>query len=500
MSQITPAHPDDDFLARRYLAALAMVAVLILIDQVVIQPSLFQLTSDAPVINVAGRQGMLSQRLAKLALELDRSNTEPERIPLLSELALTLESWTMAHDGLRSGDEGRSLPSQKSETIEAALQKIDPLYYNMSGAANRLVRDRADSNQRRIDLEAILESEKKYLFQMERIVALYESEARERVVELRRTGWVVTTLILVSLLGVGLFILRPAAQLIRRQFAQLREARDALEVRVAARTIELEQANSDLQREVEERSRAEARHHELLQQFSQVNRTTTVGEMATGLAHELNQPLGAVANYIEGCLVALDGPKPMIEEIKAALGKALGATLRTGEIIKRIRRFVNRHPSEHELFSPNRVVEEVEALLRQEAKSLGITLRLDLALELPRIIGDPVQVQQVLVNLVRNATESLSISRPTSPTVVLETRIDESGDVEFRVTDNGEGIAADRLEQVFDPFFSTRAEGMGMGLAISRTLVESHHGRLVVESELGVRTIFRFNLPVTAPF
>jgi two-component system sensor kinase FixL len=484
MSQIPSTHPDDNFLARRYFAALAMVAVLIVIDQAVIQPSLYQLTTDAPVLNVAGRQGMLSQRMAKVALELDRFKTEADRVRLLNELAMTLDNWTIAHDGLRSGDVRRGLPTQRSPTIEAALQTIDPLYYKINDAAKRLVKDQADPKQRVDDLVAILESEKRYLLQMEQIVGLYENEARERVVELRRTGWVVTGLILLALLSIGVFILRPAARLIHGQFSELRDARDALEVRVAERTIELEQANRDLQREVEERS----------------SRTTTVGEMATGLAHELNQPLGAVANYVEGCLVALDGPGPRIEEVKTALGKALGATLRAGEIISRIRRFVNRLPAETELFSPNRIVLEVEALLRQESRMQGITLRLDLASELPEIHGDPVQIQQVLVNLIRNATESVSISQPSIPMVVMETRLDGAGYVEFKVLDNGEGITADRIEHVFDPFFSTRAEGMGMGLAISRTLVEAHHGRLTVESEPGILTVFRFTIPLTAPY
>ena len=333
---------------------------------------------------------------------------------------------------------------------------------------------------------------------MEKIVSLYETEARSRVDELRRTGWLVTAMILIALLGIGVFILRPATLLIRRQFSQLREARDALEIRVAERTVELEHANRDLQREVEERSRAEARHQELLHQFSHVSRTTTVGEMATGLAHELNQPLGAVANYVEGCLVALESSEPKLDDIRSALDKALGATLRSGEIIKRIRRFVNRHPSEPEAFCPNRVVTEVEDLLRQGARQNGISIRLILAPDLPEISGDPVQIQQILVNLVRNATESVSISQPTAPWVILETRLDEDGDVEFLVSDNGEGITADRIDKVFNPFFSTRAEGMGMGLAISRTLVEAHHGRLSVTSEPGVLTVFRFSLPATS--
>jgi two-component system sensor kinase FixL len=499
-----PAHSqaidsEDDFLARRYLMALMIVAVLILIDQAIIQPALYQLTTDAPVISIAGRQRTLSQRLCKVALELDRTEPGNGRIKLLNELAMTLHLWKMGHDGLRYGNEQLGLPGSNSDAVHEALNRLDPLYHKIRYAANRIAEDRPEPDHHRAELATVLAFEGEFLSRMEFIVGIYENEARARVDGLRKTGWVVTGSILLSLLGIGQFILRPATILIRKQFAEVREARDALEIRVAERTIELEEANRELQREVEERSKAEARHDELLRQFSHVSRTTTVGEMATGLAHELNQPLGAMANYVEGCIVALDQTNPRLDEVKEALAKALSATLRAGEIIKRIRRFVNRLPSETGLVAPNRVVAEVEALLRQEAKMHGITLRLELANELPQVVADPVQVQQILVNLVRNATESVALSRPRLPSVVLETRLGPSGDVEFRVSDNGEGITPDRIEKVFDPFFSTREEGMGMGLAISRTLVEAHHGRLTVESTPGVQTVFRFNLPAAIP-
>ena len=118
---------------------------------------------------------------------------------------------------------------------------------------------------------------------------------------------------------------------------------------------------------------------------------------------------------------------------------------------------------------------------------------------LPSLWGDPVQIQQVLVNLVRNAVESLTQSQVSEPTLVIWTRMTGQGDVEFGVSDNGEGIPPDRLARVFDAYFSTRAGGMGMGLAISRTIVEAHQGRFFVESEPGVRTTFRFQLPATLP-
>jgi two-component system sensor kinase FixL len=340
-----------------------------------------------------------------------------------------------------------------------------------------------------------LEIEGEYLSRMDRIVGLFERESRGRVDRLLWTGWAVTVLILAALLALGVFVLRPAARLIRRQILELSAARDELEHRVAERTRELELANQELAREVRQRALAEERHYTLLEQFSHVARTTTIGEMASGLAHELNQPLGAIANYAEGCLVELDSPRPAVGEIRTALEKLLATTLRAGEIIKRIRRFVTRQELGKECFDPNRVLEEVNDLLRDEARRRGITVELDLAPELPSVCGDPVQVQQVLVNLVRNAFEALASSEAVEPTVVMKIQGTDFGAVEFTVSDNGEGIPPERLGVVFDAYFSTRAAGMGMGLAISRTIVEAHQGRITVESEPGVCTTFSFTLP-----
>jgi two-component system sensor kinase FixL len=191
----------------------------------------------------------------------------------------------------------------------------------------------------------------------------------------------------------------------------------------------------------------------------------------------------------------LDAPQPALDEVRPALEKVLAMTMRAGEIIRRIRRFVTRHEIGQEDFAPNQVVDEVEQLFQDEAQRRRIVLATELAPNLPILKGDAVQVQQVLVNLVQNAFESLSSSQVIKPSVVMQTCKVDSGAVEFRVTDNGEGIPGDHLGKIFDAYFSTRADGMGMGLAISRTIVEAHGGRISAESIPRVRTTFRFSLP-----
>src|SRR5262249_46309959 len=152
-----------------------------------------------------------------------------------------------------------------------------------------------------------------------------------------------------------------------------------------------------------------------------------------------------------------------------------------------------------ELFDANDVVRDAVEILGAQSQQRRVAVELDLAPGLPSVWGDPIQIQQVLVNLVRNSMESLAQSQTPNPTLVIRTRASELGGVELAVTDNGEGIPQERLDRVFDAYFSTRAGGMGMGLAICRTIVEAHQGRFFVESEPGVETTFRFQLPAAGP-
>ncbi|WP_406700467.1 ATP-binding protein [Singulisphaera sp. Ch08] len=497
MGQRDDAREQDAFedpagrLSRRYWSTLAIVALLLVFSQVVVQPPTLRLLTDAPTINVAGRQRMLSQRIAKAGLAMNGAAEEGERARRRDELIRTLALWTESHDRLLRGESSGPVDPRHGVKLRMAFAQIQPFFERMRDTAMSLLVD-----NRPAALSGLLAAETEYLPRMDRIVGLFEHEAQAHVNRLSRVGWGVTALTLLVLAGIGRFVLKPATDLIGRQVSELRESRDELEKRVRLRTTELQQLNHDLAREVAERVRAEERQRIAVEQFSHVARTTTVGEMASGLAHELNQPLGAIANYTEGCLVALGQPNPELGEIKAVLERILATTLRAGAIVQRIRKFVTRHESNvREPIDPNQLVLEVEEFLRDEVRRRGMPLSLDLARDLPSSWGDSVQIQQVLVNLLRNALDALSVSQSLEPKVVITTRPVANGGVEFQVEDNGEGISQDRLDRVFDAYFSTRAEGMGMGLAISRTIVEAHHGRIRVESEPGVRTTFRFTLP-----
>jgi two-component system sensor kinase FixL len=473
---VLDAMPGNDVaadLGRKYGLALAAIAALVVGDQALVQPYLMRLTTDAPRINVAGRQRMLSQRLAKAALAYERGSD-----PALGEMRRVLDLWSGAHARLCEG------PGHDPR-IGAGLDGLGPHFEALRDAAGRLVAagapSRPDGATIRGHVDTILEHEPEYLRRMDDVVALFEAEARGRVAWLRRVGWALAALTLGALAAIGRFILRPAAALIRRQVDELGRARDELEGRVRDRTRELEAAQE--------------RHRALLEQFVHAGRTNAAGEMASALAHELNQPLGAIANYAEGCLIALDRPDPELGEVRAALRRLRETTLRAGKIIDRVRRFVSRRNAPAEAFAPGDAVRDALEILGGEARRRGVAVRLDLAPGLPCPWGDPVQVQQVLVNLIRNALDALAEAQPSEPSLVIWTRPAGPDAVELGVTDNGEGIPADRLPRVFDAYFSTRADGMGMGLAISRTIVEAHRGRISVESEPGGPTTFRVWLP-----
>ncbi len=347
--------------------------------------------------------------------------------------------------------------------------------------------------------EIILQNDTDFLRQMDRIVSLFEADARRRAKQLIWTGWLVTGLIVLALASIGWFILVPAFRVIGQSLRELRAARDGLEQRVRERTAELELANREIAAEHTERLAAEGRHRALVEQLSHAARVNTMGEMASGLAHELNQPLGAIANYVGGCLERIRVPNPDLDALRAALDKAHGAAIRAGEIVRRIRSFVTRHAFEQKLVSPADVAQEAVEFIRPDAERRGIRLEILLAPDLPHVVGDSVQLQQVLLNLMRNAFDAIQATNPVNPQVLVRVERSSAGDVSFAVVDNGEGLGPEALRRLFDPFFSTRADGMGMGLAISRGIVEAHGGKISAASDPGKSTVVDFLIPSADP-
>lgn len=245
-------------------------------------------------------------------------------------------------------------------------------------------------------------------------------------------------------------------------------------------------------RDLTERQSAEARLQELQSELVHISRLTAMGEMASTLAHELNQPLSAITNFMRGSqrLLAERTDEDSLM-VKDALGKSAEQALRAGQVIRRLRDFVARGESERRIESVAKIAEEASALALVGAKDQGVRTQFHFDRGKDMVLADKVQVQQVLLNLIRNAIEAMSDSKTRNLTVSAAT---SEGMVTISVADTGIGIAPDLAKQLFQPFFTTKREGMGVGLSICRTIVEAHGGRIWAEPNPEGGTIFRFTL------
>lgn len=495
-------------LSRRYLAVLAAVAALALLDQAMLQPLLLQLNFSAPAINLAGRQRMLSQKVSKSALALELAADGPARPARRRELVDALAQWTAAHQALLHGDAARGV-QPADEEVAAALREVEPVLTAIAAAAGDISAD-APSLPRSHSAAAarILQLEPVYLQGMEQAVAMLEAAASRRVAWLRACGLTAMLTILLLLLGVNVFVLRPATRLIRAHLVQLAasdarhrhlaemlsQARDTLELRVAERTSELSAANAALQREMAERQAAELRMRALSADLAHASRVTALGQLAAGLAHEINQPLAAVTNYAGTLDLALDRADPENGRALQLAGQIKQAALRAGEIVRRMRNFVRRGEVQAAPVDLNVLVDEVMALCRPELRDAQVQLTLELAPQPALVHADAVQIQQVLVNLAHNAVQAMEQCPASRRKLWLSVR-QESDDVIVSVRDSGPGFPTETSEHGFQPFYSSKREGLGLGLAISRTIVEQHQGRLVRENSRHGGAIVAFRLP-----
>jgi two-component system sensor kinase FixL len=245
-------------------------------------------------------------------------------------------------------------------------------------------------------------------------------------------------------------------------------------------------------RDLTERQETEARLQELQSELLHMSRLTAMGEMASALAHELNQPLSAIANYLRGSRRLLEAASGTPANVMDALAKAGDQALRAGDIIRRLRDFVSRGETERSTESVVKMVEEASALALLGSRERGILVRYRLDQGADLVLADKVQIQQVLVNLLRNGCDAMEDSERKELTISSR-RVDDDM-VEISVSDTGSGIDPAVAEKLFQPFITTKAQGMGVGLSISRNIIESQRGRIWTEPNPGGGAIFRFTL------
>jgi two-component system, LuxR family, sensor kinase FixL len=483
-------------LGARYLFVLVAVALLIVIDQAAIQPLLIRLDTYAPVINLSGRQRMLSQRLTKAALNIERSKADQTTTSSKNELRLTLKQWSKAHTILREGDESRGIQRITSPEIQDQWEILTPHFVVMAAAAQELLVSSAngqlnESSHRAV--EAILEHEALFLASMDKIVKLMEGEAAREVRQLRTLALAIAGTIVGLLVGLGWFVVRPATRTIRRQV-------DHLETQVAERTSDLSSALKSLRDEIAEREEVESKNQRLSAQLAHADRVESIGYLAVGLAHELNHPLGTITNYAEACDVLLNrgDQQTQYKKLSQFVSHIRDASLRAGKIVKRMRNFVQSNTTETADIDIRILIEEIIELCQTEITGHQAQLSTKLGNDAIFVSVDAIQIQQVLVNLLKNALDAMAdIPIHERKLVICVTHsVDQ---VRIDVADNGTGFKFGDPELAFEPFNSEKVNGLGVGLSICRAIIEAHQGMIWAESPPDQGAMVSFTLPIVSP-
>lgn len=451
-------------MTRRSMTGFGLLALLIVGSLSLFWLQARTLETSAGVVNISGRQRMLCQRSALLAHEFVRRDDGPSREPLRHQLQDIAQQMRVAHAGLIRGDPALNLPT----TVPRAVRAI---YFAPPHALDRQVQGYLDAlttlaarssptvdDPRYLSLmDTALEG--RLLTSLDAAVSAFQAATETRVSRLQRATYGIFVLMLIIILLMRRTIVQPMVRRVGRYIRELR------------------------------------RHHERL---AHVSRVTTMGEMAAGIAHEINQPLTAITAYAQVSKRLLEmgqakSPQTVPPETVETLDKISQQTRRASQVIQRVRSLVEPKATRQEVVTLEPALEDAVKMAELGARQHNTPVELLLAPDLPAVRVDTVQIQQVVINLVQNAFESLDAAGSREP-VVLRACATPEGGVEIAINDRGVGLP-DKTGRLFEPFFTTKDSGMGMGLSISRSIIESHGGNWRVESRAGGGATLAFTLP-----
>lgn len=272
----------------------------------------------------------------------------------------------------------------------------------------------------------------------------------------------------------------------------------AIDLSLAEFEIDHQRYFTGILRDATERKYKEQQDKEHLAELAHVTRLGLMGEMASGIAHEVTQPLTAIANYTQACLNFIQAPQFDMHKIIEILNKTNAQAIKAGQIIHRMRDFVKSRKLHLSTVDINDLVKTSVALCQTECLQLHIKLKTELSGSLPEASMDFVQIEQVLLNLLRNSIEALqAMPKNDQKRLIVQTYMNESHQIEVRVKDNGPGLDEEQKREIFTPFYTTKNKGMGMGLSISRSIIEAHNGFLRFNSQKDKGTTFYFTVPVS---
>ena len=258
---------------------------------------------------------------------------------------------------------------------------------------------------------------------------------------------------------------------------------------------ERERIENALREQFEERKQTQEALHTAQAELAHVTRMTTMGELVASIAHEVNQPLGAIVSNGHACVRLLAREVPDLEKSRQVIERMIGDGMRASEVIKRIRDLLHKNSPEKVPLNINETIQQVVALVDSDVLSSRIKLKTELVEDLSKVVGDRVQLQQVILNLILNGKDAMSGVKTHPRELLITSRKSKSGEVVVAVRDSGAGLDPKNVERIFDPFFTTKPEGMGLGLSISRTIIEAHGGTLWATPNEGRGATIQFTLP-----
>ncbi len=471
---IPTARSSANRLTILYVLALSAVALLTILGQFLVQRSLEQQLSDSTVINIAGRQRMLSQKITKLALQIDISDSPFQKAEARNELRESLELWETCHRGLQVGNEDLGLPGKNSEAVTRFYAKLEPSFQAIRQATTNILAVEADQQEEQDitpDLKVILANEKEFLAGMDQIVYFYDQEAESRVASLKRVERGLLLITLVVLLFEGLFIFRPAVSQIQRMVTRLRENAEALETA---------------------RDSAETANQE---------KTRFLAKMS----HELRTPMNAILGLSEVLLRGrlVDNQKNLLNTIHDSAHSLMGLLT---DLLDMSKLEVDADfKLRQDPLNPKQMLDKVVDMFTHQARNRGLELELVVSDNLDQwVMGDENRLRQVLVNLIQNA-----LKFTTEGKILVEAEVQRHHAHEIlaniSVTDTGPGISAEDQKSIFEPFKQADRDrdkhgGAGLGLSIAYRLVEAMNGRMRVVSQLGAGTTFILDIPFPKSF
>lgn len=277
--------------------------------------------------------------------------------------------------------------------------------------------------------------------------------------------------------------------------AALEKGRSELQFRVDERTVELRQANDQLRAEIAERKRAEDAYNEAQSELARVTRLSALGALAASISHEINQPLAAVVTNADACAIWLGADPPDLVEARSAIESIVQEGTRASQVVKHVRAMFTNAPPERTSLDLNDLIVQVCGLMRGQAMRNHAEVLTELAAGLPAIFGDRIQLQQVLMNLILNGIEAMSAVEGRQRRIMIRSEMSGANEILVHLQDSGSGISEKDVNRIFDAFFTTKAQGMGMGLSICHSVIEAHGGRLWATANDDFGATLHFSLP-----